>query len=110
MVMTEANFSQVFERLQAMNITDPNTRLLRRLILANAYPVEIDKIGRIHLAPNLRSLAGIQNGELAVVGQGDYFEVWTPAEWQLQMEKLLDTEANNARFTTLDLSKNASSS
>ena len=107
MVMTEANFNQVFERLQAMNITDPNTRLLRRLILANAYPVEIDKVGRIHLAPNLRSLVGIQSGELAVVGQGDYFEVWTPADWQMQMENLQAADANEQRFATLDLSKHA---
>jgi MraZ protein len=107
MVMTEAYFKQVYERIQAMNIADPTTRLLRRLILANAYPVEIDKVGRILLPQNLRALIGIQSGELAVVGQGDYFEVWTPDLWLEQDKKLQDIEANNQRFATLDLSKPA---
>jgi hypothetical protein len=40
-----------------------------------------------------------------VAGQGEYFEVWTPALWSEQMAQLQDVEANNARFSTLDLSK-----
>ena len=48
---------------------------------------------------------GIENGELIVAGQGEYFEVWTPALWNEQMAQLQDVEANNARFSTLDLSK-----
>ena len=106
MVMTEAYFNQVYERIQAMNIADPTTRLLRRLILANAYPVETDKVGRILLPTNLRSLNGIQSGELVLLGQGDYFEIWTPELWQAEEEKSKDTEAVNARLATLDLSKN----
>ena len=37
--------------------------------------------------------------------KGEYFEVWMPAAWGEQMTQLQDTEANNARFSTLDLSK-----
>ena len=105
MVMTESYFAQVYERIQAMNLADPTARLLRRLILANAYPVEIDKVGRILLPQNLRALIGIQNGELAVAGQGDYFEVWSPDLWALEQKKLLEAEINNIRFDTLDLTK-----
>jgi MraZ protein len=105
MVMTDAYFKQVYERIESMNLADPTARLLRRLILANAYPVEADKVGRILVPQNLRAFLGIENGELIVAGQGDYFEVWTPALWQEQMTQLQDTEANNQRFSTLDLSK-----
>lgn len=105
MVMTEAYFKQVYERIEAMNLADPTARLLRRLILSNAYGVEVDKVGRILVPQNLRTFLGIMNGELVVAGQGEYFEVWTPAEWNTQMTLLQDTEANNARFSTLDLSK-----
>jgi MraZ protein len=105
MVMTEAYFKQVYERIEAMNLTDPTARLLRRLILSNAYGVEVDKVGRILVPQNLRAFLGIVNGELVVAGQGEYFEVWTPAEWSGQMTLLQDTEANNARFSTLDLSR-----
>jgi len=79
------------------------------LILSNAYPVEGDKVGRILVPQNLREFLDITSGELTVAGQGDYFEVWTPAEWKSQMDNLHDVEANNARFSTLDLSKNVSS-
>jgi MraZ protein len=105
MVMSETYFKQVYERINAMNLADPTARLLRRLILSNAYAAEVDKVGRMLLPQNLRSFLGIENGELVVAGQGDYFEVWTPAEWKLQMDQLQDTEANNQRFSTLDLSK-----
>ena len=108
MVMTDNYFRQVYDRISAMNLADPNTRLLRRFILSNAYPVEIDKVGRILVPQNLRQ--GIMlEGEAIVAGQGEYFEVWTPAEWNAQMAQLQDIETNNQRFATLDLSKSLSS-
>ncbi|MBK6791548.1 MAG: division/cell wall cluster transcriptional repressor MraZ [Anaerolineales bacterium] len=110
MVMTEAYFKQVYERIEAMNLADPTARLLRRLILSNAYPIEVDKVGRILVPQNLRTFLGVPSGELVVAGQGEYFEVWTPATWAEQMALLQDVEANNARFSTLDLSKTNSAS
>jgi len=105
MVMTDTYFQQVYERINAMNLADASARMLRRLILANAYSVEVDKVGRILVPQNLRAFLGIENGELTMAGQGDYFEVWTPAEWKTQMDNLQDVEANEQRFSTLDLSK-----
>jgi len=106
MVMTDAYFKQVYERINAMNLADPVARQLRRLLLSNAYPVEVDKVGRILVPANLRTFAGVA-GDAIVAGQGDYFEVWTPTEWEQQMNQISDTEANNQRFSTLDLSKPA---
>lgn len=108
MVMTETYFKQVYERIDSMNLADPIARQLRRLILSNAYSVEPDKVGRILVPQNLRNFLGIASGELVVAGQGEYFEVWTPDEWSGQMTILQDTEANKARFATLDLSKPSS--
>ena len=110
MVLTEEYFKQVYERIEAMNLADPTARLLRRLILANAYQVEPDKVGRIVVPQNLRTFLGVTSGELIVAGQGDYFEVWMPTTWSEQMALLQDAEANNARFSTLDLSKTNSAS
>lgn len=104
MVMTEAYFKEVYDRLNAMNLTDPTARLLRRLILSNAYPVEVDKVGRILVPGNLRQVINLQN-EATIAGQGEYFEVWTPADWAAQVTQLNDTDANNQRFAALDLSK-----
>ncbi len=102
MVMTAAYFQQVYERINAMSITDPAARLLRRLILSSAYQVEVDKAGRILLPQILRQFPGL-NGEAMVIGQGEYFEIWTPSEWGRQMQTLQDAEANAQRFQALDL-------
>ena len=109
MVMTDMYFRQVYDRISAMNLADPNTRLLRRFILSSAYPIEIDKVGRILVPQNLRQGIMLES-EAIVAGQGEYFEVWSPAEWNAQMAQLQDIETNNQRFATLDLSKNYLSS
>ena len=109
MVMTEVYFKQVYDRINAMNLADPTARLLRRLILSNAYPVEVDKVGRILVPQNLRQVIAL-GSEAIVAGQGEYFEVWTPAAWNEQMDQLQEIETNNQRFATLDLSKSFSSS
>ncbi len=105
MIMTSAYFQKVYERLNAMSITDPSARLLRRLILSSAYQVEVDRFGRILLPQNLRQFLAL-NGEAMAVGQGDYFEIWSPTEWSQQMATLQDAEANTQRFQALDLSTN----
>ena len=109
MVMTDIYFKQVYDRINAMNLADPTARLLRRLILSNAYPVEVDKVGRILVPQNLRQVITLES-EAIVAGQGEYFEVWTPAAWNEQMNQLQDIETNNQRFATLDLSKSYLSS
>ena len=106
MVMTEAYFQQVYDRINAMNLADPTARLLRRLILSNAYPVEVDKVGRILMPQNLRQFISL-DGEAIVAGQGDYFEIWTATDWSNQMLQIQDTEANNQRFSALDLSSHS---
>ena len=103
MVMTEAYFQEVYQRINAMNLADPTARMLRRLILSNAYQFELDKVGRILVPQSLRQFVGF-DGEAIVAGQGEYFEVWTPTDWNTQMNAIQDTEANNQRFSTLNLS------
>ena len=102
MVMTKAYFGQVYERLNAMSITDQSARLLRRLILGSAFEVDVDKSGRILLTQSLRQFL-VLNGEAMVIGQGEYFEIWTPSEWTRQMQTLQDAEANAGRFAALNL-------
>src|SRR4030067_2118523 len=102
MVMTEPYFNQVYERLNALNLTELPARQLRRQMLSNAYPVEIDKIGRILIPQNLRPFITMC-GEVILAGQGEYFTVWAPSDWQQQQDLLKDTETINPRFATLQL-------
>jgi MraZ protein len=83
-------------------MTDPTARLLRRLLFSTADRVEVDKVGRILIPQFLRHIVGVES-QLVVVGMGDYFEIWTPAEWEVQNEKLSDAQSNAHRFAALDL-------
>ena len=103
MVMTNEYFEAVYQRINAMNLADSATRALRRLLFANAYFITPDKVGRINLPQDLREFSMIES-DTFVVGQGEYFEIWTPQLWQAEQESLADVDANGERFTALDLS------
>jgi MraZ protein len=103
MVMSSSYFQSVYARVNAMSITDSKARLLRRVVLSNAYQVEVDKAGRIVVPPKSRQFLGLEN-DAVLVGQGDYFEIWAPADWEKQMKEIENAEENAQRFALLDLS------
>ena len=102
-VMTPGAFEIITQRLMAMNLMDPLARSLRRLILGNAAPLELDSAGRILIPQNLRDLAGLAT-EAVLVGQGDYFEVFSQETWKEQEARLREIENDPQRFATLNLS------
>ena len=102
MVLPPDVFKILYERVMAMNLADPTARLLRRIILGNALPVTLDGAGRILLTPNLRDYADLKD-EVVFVGQGDYFEIWSPELWKAQEVQVNDAETNAQRFAALDL-------
>ena len=103
MVLTAAAFETIYNRLMTMSITDPTARDLRRLILSNASQANLDSAGRILIPQNLRDLVNLQT-ETVLVGQGDYFEIWSPDHWKPEAAKLQQPATNEQRFATLDLS------
>jgi MraZ protein len=103
MVLTVQAFETVYHRVMAMNLMDPTARALRRIILGNAAQLELDSAGRILIPQDLRELGSLKN-EAILVGQGDYFEVWAPANWKEQEIQLQDAADNSQRFSTLDVS------
>ncbi len=57
-----------------------SARPLQRLLLGNAQDVEMDGSGRILVAPELRSAAGLSR-EVMLLGMGSHFELWDSAAW-----------------------------
>ena len=102
MIWTLTAFETISKSVNRMSITDPNSRLLRRLIFANGEKVEVDRAGRILIPQYLRQFAGL-DGEVVIVGVGDYFEIWSPDMWSQQMAQLQDSSANTQRFEAFDL-------
>ena len=102
MIWTLTAFETIYKSVNRMSITDPNSRLLRRLIFANGEKVEVDRAGRILIPQYLRQFAGL-DGEVVIVGVGDYFEIWSPDMWSQQMAQLQDSSTNTQRFEAFDL-------
>jgi len=102
MVLPPAVFQVIYDRLMGMSMTDPGARLLRRIILGNALQVVPDGASRILLSPNLKEFADLKEN-VVFVGQGDYFEIWSPELWKEQEVQVNDAETNSQRFAALDL-------
>ena len=103
MVLTEEVFQRLFDRVTNMNMTNSTARELRRLMFANAFSVEVDKAGRILIPQILRAHSSLESVAI-ILGNGSYFEIWSPDLWQIQSDKQVSSDANNERYSTLDLS------
>ncbi len=101
-LLTRDAFEKISRSINQLSITDPNTRLLLRLIYSSANEVEFDKIGRILIQGFLKQAANLESAAV-VVGAGNYIEIWNPESWNQHMLELEDTEANNQRFAPLEL-------
>ena len=100
-VMPEPVFEGLAASLNELSVTDPEVRLLQRLIFSNAVRVEFDRAGRMLIPQFLRDQADLKN-EAVVVGQGNRFEVWAPELWAEQVS-LQNSPATAQRFKELNL-------
>lgn len=60
---------------------------LRRLLVGFAVDTEMDAAGRILVSPELRQYAALEK-QVWLVGQGNYFELWSDAGWKQQQEEI----------------------
>lgn len=102
LVLTQDAFDEVAERTRKMSYTDANARLFKRLLFSTAFHVVVDKAGRILIPDYLRQSADLSDGAY-VIGNGTYFEIWSPENWERQLNQLQDTDANANRFSVFDL-------
>ncbi len=74
------------KKLSALSSTDAVERRVQRLILGYATESEIDKGGRLLIAPTLRQHAKLEK-KVMLVGQLNKFEIWDEAMWQQQVDE-----------------------
>ncbi len=103
MVYTTDSFEQLAEQARHLSTTDPEARAVRRLLFGGAADVELDSQGRILVPPFLRGYAQLE-GEAAIVGAGDYFEIWNAQDWEGELDSVTDPDVNARRFAAFDLS------
>jgi MraZ protein len=63
-------------------------RALQRLLLGNAQDLELDTAGRMLIAPELRTAAGLTR-DVMLLGMGAHFEVWDKAAYDRQEQEAL---------------------
>ena len=102
LVMPDEVFEKLSRLLMSLNMADPLTRRLQRLLIGNASYVEIDKNGMIMLPDALRQMTGITS-EAVWVGQGNYLEIWSQEVWRQQELELQDFISNTQRFVSLNI-------
>ena len=69
---------------------DPGKRdhvMLRKALNASAMPASMDSAGRIGLSAKQREAAGLQK-DVALVCDGDHFEIWDEARWESRMAEV----------------------
>ena len=95
-------FQDLSRLVMALNIADPLARGLMRMLFGNAQYSEIDSSGLISLPDRLKEFAGL-TGDVVLIGQGKYIEIWSGEAWHKQSQDLQDVEANSQRFASLSL-------
>jgi MraZ protein len=100
LVLTRDAFQEIYRRVVSLNIADPLARVLLRLILGTAHEVHLDKNGHLLIPDELREFANLHE-DVLVVGQGDYFEIWSADLWNNQETQLKDADTNSSRFSKL---------
>jgi MraZ protein len=99
-VLTARAFQDLYERMRSLNIADPVARGLLRLILGTAQELKADGQNSVQIPAELKDFAGLQQ-DVFLVGQGDYFEIWSPDLWAAQEAELKDAKSNASRFSAL---------
>jgi MraZ protein len=98
LIYPEPVWIEMEKKLKALPSFNKATRILQRLYIGHAHEVEMDAQGRVLLPPKLRSFAGLEK-RVALVGQGERFELWDEDVWDKQRDEWLE----NVDLDDLDL-------
>ena len=103
LVYTTETFQKLANRASTHSSTDPEVRAMWRVVFGRASEVSLDSTGRILIPPFLLEYARL-DGDVTIVGSGDYFEIWSKEAWAEELVSVTDPESNAERFKTFDLS------
>jgi MraZ protein len=102
-VYTTDSFQRMAQRAASLTTTHPEARAIRRVIFGRATEISLDSAGRILVPPFQREYAQLE-GEITLVGAGEYFEIWNSELWSSELASVSDPEVNAKRFVDFDLS------
>jgi MraZ protein len=72
---------RIVTKLDDRRIYDPRAGRLRRLLISDAFPCQLDRSGRVLIPRLLVEYAGL-SGMAVVSGVGKNFEIWSAERWE----------------------------
>lgn len=103
MVYTTETFEKLSRRAYSLSMTNSEVRAMWRLVFGRAHEVHLDSSGRILIPAFLMDYAELVDNA-AIVGTGEFFEIWNPENWAKQLISVTDPDINMDRFSIFDLS------
>lgn len=82
-------FEDVERKLMKLPMMDPRVQRVKRLLIGHAAECELDGQGRFLIPELLRNFARISK-RVALVGQGNVFEIWNEETWNENREQWHD--------------------
>ncbi|OGO91987.1 MAG: cell division/cell wall cluster transcriptional repressor MraZ [Coxiella sp. RIFCSPHIGHO2_12_FULL_42_15] len=88
LLYSNPQWEEIEAKLSSLPSFNPAARRIQRLLIGHATELEMDRHARILIPPLLREYAGIDKAVM-LVGQGNKFEIWGEAQWELARESWL---------------------
>ncbi|NCT57357.1 MAG: division/cell wall cluster transcriptional repressor MraZ [Legionella sp.] len=87
-------WQKIEDSLQRLPSFNKAARRIQRLLIGHATDMTLDANGRTLLPPLLRDYAHLDK-KVVMIGQGNKFEIWDEASWQVKREIWLKEEASS---------------
>lgn len=98
----QSEWATIETKLIALPSFNPQSRRIQRLLVGHATDVELDGSGRLLIPPALRGYAKLDK-KIALVGQGNKFEIWDDAHWNASRDAWLSQPTQQAKDLPDDL-------
>jgi len=85
------DWEEIERKLMRLPTLNELARRLQRLMVGHATDLELDGHGRVLLPSELRQFAGLTR-DAVLLGQGNRFELWDEARWNLKRDAWLKDE------------------
>ena len=95
---TQESFSHLADQLGQGSPASQDSRTFGRLFYSQAQCVELDRLGRVRIPPELLALGRLTK-EIVLLGVRDHLEIWDKAHWEeylSQKQPRYDEIAENA--------------
>lgn len=84
-------FEEIERKLVKLPALNKKAKRLQRLLIGHATECEMDGQGRFLIPEPLRRFAGLDK-KVALIGQGNKFEIWDEERWGLARDTWIDEE------------------